>query len=247
MRAHPRKGGVFENIGGDYILGQGAWCKGPDDTAYFLTRLGMAKLDPNDLSIADYISRSKIPEELLALAYDYEQPNINMEYCSRWNSIYIAVRGSERQQAWRYDLNSGAFEEMEFDEYPWAMIEFFPELTENTSGVLWGMDSGIRYFDRLGVESFDGEIWIGPIRLSPDQTVKSFLVSGNMVFGGATPTSAGTIEIATGADAEDAVQRMEAGNPQYTANLEDVANQNGKFYPRLTGAAMVIRLVQPGE
>lgn len=136
---HPRRGGSPRLISGStYILGQGAWAKTPGDTAYMLTPFGLMKLDPQPGAIVTPVSERLIPDELMGLPYDYENPTVAMCYDSRWKGLIIAVRGSEAQ-AWRYDLETGGFDKMSFEEgYPYVLFEFDPLAGEDTSGVLFG-------------------------------------------------------------------------------------------------------------
>lgn len=137
MRGHPRRGGIFEQVSNSlFMMGQGAWARTPGDLIFFMSPQGLAALDPIPGSIPSLVSRDKIPDELIGLAYDFEDPTIAMAYSTRWNCIYISDRGSS--QAWLYDLNAGGFHSMTFTNYPFVMNEYEPAITADTCGVLFG-------------------------------------------------------------------------------------------------------------
>lgn len=135
-RDHPRRGGRPELISSQYILGQGAWCKTPDDAAWYMTPNGLYMLPPNPGAIPAQVSRKKIPNELIGLDYDYEDPSIAMAYDSWSNLVHITDRTAEI--AFTFDPVTGGFHRAEYDNYPYVMFEFLPFVTEDRSGVLWG-------------------------------------------------------------------------------------------------------------
>lgn len=138
MRGHPRRGGVYEQVSGQtYILGQGAWCRTPEDVLFFMTTLGLMQLNPQPGSVAMAVSQKLIPDELIGLSYSILDPKVNMAYDSRWKLIYITVRGTQ-EQAWLFDLNTGGFHKMTLDNYPYVLYEHKPFVTDDRSGVLFG-------------------------------------------------------------------------------------------------------------
>lgn len=246
MRAHPRDGGVFEDIGATYVLGQGAWCKLPGDVLFFMTRLGMYTMAPGQLPLP--VSPKAIPDDLIGLAYDYEDPRINMEYDSRFNGIWITVRDDTEPQAWFYDLVAGGFHEVTLASYPYRLVEFFEAVTENTSGVLFAGDAygGLGQPDRVGSEVFEADIIIGPFAVSANPTQATKIVQARVTFGGDTPTVDGTLAFAMGATAEEAVQRADDETHQYSIGLTDLEASNGVCHPHVSGHAGVLRLTYTG-
>jgi hypothetical protein len=237
---HPRRGGGFEDMAdGVYILGQGAWCKSSDDTAFFMTPLGLMTLPPNPGARPSLLSDAKIPNELKGLAYDYEDPVISMAYDSRFNGIHITVRGPE-QQAWFYHLSTGGFHKQTYAGYPFVIMEHSPFITANKSGVLFGGSAygGLSQPDRLGSEEFSAQLTVGPVPISPSVLSSSMVTRMVVSFGAGGPTSAeGVLKLATGADGEDAISRLELGAENTSVSLSGLARNNGAFHPRASGHA----------
>ena len=238
MRGHPRQGGTFEAVGSSYALGQGAWCLTPDHTLVMLTPLGLMALPPEPGAVFTPISDAKIPNELKGLSYDRDDPLVNMVYDSRWNGIHIYVRGAE-EQAWLFDLTTGGFHKMEVGSYPFAVAEFSDFITENTSGVLLGRYDGIRTYDRFASEDINGSVVVGPVKISKSVHHASKIMNARVVFARDTPTGSGTLNIATGIDGQDAVNRLMQGEQQYSIPISVLAANNGLCQPLVAGHAAV--------
>lgn len=238
MKAHPRSGGIMEDIGGAYVLGQGAWCKGPDDALYFLTRLGVMTLHPNMPNTPMPVSIKTIPDELVGLPYDYEHPTVQMEYDSRWNGIIITVRGA-RRQAWWFDLGTGGFHRLAFPDYPMALMEFSPYVTEDTSGVLMGgyPYGGIGHFDRTAFEIFSSHLTLGPFQISPSPLTTAKLMNTRVVTVGETSTANGRLYLAMGADSEDAITRTDTQEWVWSVNLQEMLANWNRSFPIVAGAS----------
>lgn len=252
LRRHPRQGGEFESLSAEtYVLGQGAWCKTPGDVLFFMTPLGLMKLDPGETAVPTQISRNLIPEDLLGLIYDYENPVVSMCYDSRWNGIHITVRDIQ-EQAWWYDLTLGGFHKMSFTGYPYVLNEYPPFVGETTSGVLYGGAGygSLARMDTFSDESFTMEAIIGPIKISQNANEKSIITQVRSVFGRDTPVesddAAGRLQIAVGSDGQDAVNRILLEQAQYTQSLDALEASNGVCYPRVSGHAMAVRFQQTG-
>jgi hypothetical protein len=248
MRAHPRDGGIFDDIGGVYVLGQGAWCKVPGDSIYMMTRLGMYTLSPAPGSTPVPVSTKHIPDELVGLAYDYEDPTVELEFDSRYNGIWITVRDSTSPQAWFFDLATGGFHQQEIAAYPYRITEFFEAVNEDQSGVLFAGAGygGLARADRTGTETFDSDLIIGPFSISPNVSKASKIVQARVVFGGDSPTSEGTMSFAVGGSAEEAIRRLEDGTGQYDISLLELDTNNGVCHPHISGHAGAIRIEQTG-
>ncbi len=238
MRGHPRQGGVFEAVGTSFALGQGAWCLTPDNTLLMLTPLGLMALPPEPGAVFTPISVEKIPDQLIGLSYDRDDPLVNMIYDNRWNGIHIYVRGAE-EQAWWFDLNTGGFHRMEVGSYPFAIAEFSDFITESTSGVLLGRYNGIYSFDRFATEDINASVVVGPVKISKSTHHAGKIINARVTFARDTPTGSGTLKIATGIDGQDAVNRMRKGEHQYTVQIAALADNNGMCYPSIAGHAVV--------
>jgi len=238
MRGHPRQGGVFEPVGSSYALGQGAWCLLPDDTLLMLTPIGLMSLASSPGAVMAPVSRDKIPDELIGLSYDRDDPLVNLEYDTRWNGVHIYVRGAE-EQAWWLDLNTGGFHREEIASYPYTTCEFADFITENTSGVLLGRYNGIYRYDRFSSEVVPASMVAGPIKISPNTMEASKINSARVTFARDTPTGVGSLKIAGGLDGQDAVNRLLNGEHQYETDLTSLEYNNGMCYPDVTGHAAV--------
>lgn len=238
LRGHPRDGGTFDKILDTYMLGQGAWCAGADGTVYFLTPDGMYAQPPGQGTIPTPISKNHMPEELLGLDYVFANPVVSMVYDSRWNGVMIQVRGAQ-EQAWRYDIKTGGFFREEFVGYPFVMLEHQPFITDQTSGVLLG-GVNLRYFDKFGTEEFESSGLIGPVKISGSNLEKSKIIKLRAVFGTDTPTDDGTLAVAVGLDAQDALNRALLGEHQYRIALSNLKTNNGTCYPHVSGSAAVV-------
>lgn len=140
-RDHPRRGGRPEMISSQYIIGQGAWCKTPDDSVWYMTPVGLYMLPPSPGAIPVPVSRRKIPDELLGFSvgsakYDYADPSMVMAYDSWSNLIYITDR--KASIAWTFDPETNGFHRESFSNYPFVMHEHKPFVTADRSGVVFG-------------------------------------------------------------------------------------------------------------
>lgn len=137
LRGHPRRGGEPDLISAStYILGQGAWCRTPGDRLYFMTTEGLMTLGPDPRDFPKPVSADKIPDELVGLAYDYEDPTVAMAYDRRWRMVFITDRTA--QIAWAFHVPTGGFHRMSLSNYPYVMHEHRPLITDDRSGVLLG-------------------------------------------------------------------------------------------------------------
>jgi hypothetical protein len=244
MRGHPRDGGIFNPIeGSQYVLGQGAWCKGPGDVLYMLTPLGIMSLEPGSSAVPTPVSKKKIPEELLGLTYDYTDPKVSMIFDSRWNGIHILIRGAQ-EQGWFYNMTTGGFDRMQFNGYPFIVMEFPPFMTDQTNGIIYGGQI-LQHMDKFGSETVESGSVFGPIKLTEYAHEKARINSCRVILGRDTPTVVdSTIGISVGADGQDAINRIEIGTHQFTANLETAKDNNGVLFPHISGHAAGFTVAQ---
>lgn len=238
MRGHPRQGGVFEPVGSSYALGQGAWCLTPDGTLLLLTPIGLMSLAASPGAVMAPVSRDKIPDELVGLSYDRDDPLVTMKYDTRWNGVHIYVRGAQ-EQAWWFDMNTGGFHRMEVASYPFALMEFQDFITESTSGIMLGRYDGIYTYDRFADETINSSIVMGPVKISQSTMNASKILNARVTFARDTPTGTGSFRVATGLDGQDAVNRLLNGEHQYEIPLTALEDSYGMCYPDATGHAAV--------
>ncbi len=247
LRGHPRRGGSMEVLSSTIgILGQGAWAKGPDDTVYMMTKVGMVTLSPQAGAVPTEISRTKIPDELVGLAFDSTDPVISMAFDTRWNGIVITIRG-DQQQSWWYDIEDGGFHRMLFDSYPTVLMTFSELDSNNTSGVMWGGGSaygGLARMDLDGAEIIPYNLLIGPIKISPNASMKSMVTKVKMVLGLSTIMN-GLIGLWVGADGEEVYQNYLQNRLvcRKYSSFQDLAYNNGITRPRMSGHAIMFQLV----
>lgn len=245
LRRHPNLGGALENLSGNTgVLGQGAWCKGPNDTLFAMGKNGLFGMSPSGQY--QEISREKIPDDLIALTHDYLNPVISMAYDLRWNKVHICVRGDEAQ-AWIYDLATGGFHEQEYLDYPTVMMHFDPLDAEGQSGVLFGGTGygGVARLDTTGSEAMSYRLVAGPIRISDNPRVKSKIGQSMHLFGGNTVIDdSAVVRTWVGVTGDDVYNRYING---YLGNAHEVDASNllingGKSYPHLSGHAKLIEI-----
>ena len=246
LHGHPRQGGVFLPISTSYIIGQNAWCRVPGDVLFMMTPNGLMALDPSPSAVPAQVSRNKIPEELVGLEYNYDDPGCCLVYDSRWNGVHIFHSGSNGPQSWLYDLENGGFHEMDLPTDVFTAAQFDQVASQQSGSVLLGTPVGLHYYDRFGTESIGSGVTVGPIKLSQTAATKGRLDKASFVFGRDTPIeSGGTITIAAGRDGQDAINRMDQGLAQYTTSLSAVRDNNGVCYPKVSGHAVVIKIESP--
>ena len=243
MRGHPRQGGVFEPVSSQFVLGQGAWTQLPDGTILMMTAMGLMSLAPTRGAVMSPISRERIPDELIGLSYDRDDPLINVEYDTRFNVVHIYVRGAQ-EQAWLFDLNTGGFHREEISSYPFSTDEYESFITESVSGCLLARYNGVFQYDRFATETISSSLIAGPVKISQSPMHASKILNVRTVFARDTPSSAlvGTLKIAGGLDGQDAVNRLLNGNEQYSISLAALGNNNGMCYPDVVGHAVVFAL-----
>lgn len=241
---HPRQGGDIEKLPSRVgILGQGAWTEVPGNRVFFMSKAGLMEIRGGQ-AVPTPVSAEKIPDDLVGLTLDVENPTINVEYDLRWDSVIITDRGTN-PQAWAYHLPTGSFMQMEFSALPTVLFGFDPLVSDDASGLLWGGIGygGLARFDRTGTENFTFEQRIGPVKISPTPFSRSVVRSARFLFGRET-ASTSAIQIFTGISVEDVDQRVTDNDTarRYEISIRDLLRNNGVCYPQLGGHACVINL-----
>lgn len=247
FRGHPRRGGVAEDIAtSTYILGQGAWTRGPGGVAYFLTRQGLMSLGTEDGAMPTPVSRDKIPQELAAFEYNYNAPGIALEYDSGLNGIHITMRTGGVPQAWWFDMSSGGFYRSEFASYPFVLMEFPPLAQALRSAVLFAGAGygGIGLMDTqdLSTESFSASATIGPVRLGTNPRLTARVEQARFAFSFTGTPDGGTVKFSADADGEGTIHRLDGAQEQYSVDIADLMANNSICYPKVTGAALAIKI-----
>lgn len=247
MSGHPRRGGRFDRISNQTgILGQNAWCNTPKGF-FFLSHDGMMGMARNDYANLNVIpvSKAKVPDSLLNIAFDAAQPTVDMAYCSRWDCIYLTVRDSVNPQSWVYFLSTGAFYEQPLAEYPLSMFAFEPGVTADASGVLFG-GASLRRFNRTASEAITSSQIIGPVKIAPTTMESAIIPRASILFSGGTTDTTASVELYTGPTANVAVNRAltRIGGYRYKTTVDRVLKNNRNVYPDIRGTAAVLRIDQ---
>lgn len=247
LTGHPRRDGRYDRVSAmTGVLGQNAYAITPKGV-FFLSHDGLMLItrnDYNNFSIAP-ISKSRMPNELLDLPFDALQPTVAMSYCSRWNCIYITVRG-EKQQAWAYFLETGAFTAMDLPMYPLVMYPFEQLVSDDTSGVVMG-GTTLRRFDRTGSETIvEATQVIGPVQMSESPLTTNMITKMTALFSGGTTDDNAYVEVYTGGTANIALNRAlsRTGGYSYKTTVGSLRKNNRNMYPMLNGHAVALRIGQ---
>ena len=248
MRGHPRQGGVIETTTkGRYVLGQGAWCRIPGDILLFMTPLGIMSLDPSPNATPALLSKTKMPDELIGLTYDYENPTITMVYDNRWNQVHLFNRGTF-EMGWTFDLETGSFHRISAASYPFCVTPFPGFDSEQSSGTLFGRYDGIHYFDKFATEAIAAGFTLNPVQLSASTMQKGHINMVRVILGRNSPSSDlnGSMRMALGIDAQDAASKALAGTFDYEVDLQVLKRNNGVCYPKQSGQAVVFNFTHVG-
>lgn len=248
LTGHPRRGGrlelVLDSVG---VLGQWAWTTTPDGRTYFMSRDGLMTIARSEFGrlLVQPVSRTKMPDELLGLPIDVFNPTVNVEHDTRWNMVFVAVRG-EREQAWAHDLTNGGFFRMELAEYPTVVREFQPLVSADASGVVFAGESALR-FNRAGSESIKSSALIGPVKISPHAAIAAMIDEAAVVFGGGSTSSTAKIKFYTGPTGHVSVLRAtaDAKSRKYEVKSNALQVNAGRCYPKLSGSAVTVAIDQP--
>jgi hypothetical protein len=243
LTGHPRRGGRLEIVStGTGILGQWAWTATPSGQVFFMSHNGLMQMDRTQFGtlVLSEVSKKKIPDELLGLPIDPFNPTVCVGYDSRWNALIITVRG-DRQQAWRYGLKNGSFEQMDLSEYPTIMREFGPLVSPDKSGLIMCGDSMLR-FDRAAVETMDARALIGPVKISNTLNRSSRIDQAAVLIGGGSNDPDAVVRFHTGPNAHIAALRALSDVDNY--KHEVTSNVAGTCFPQLHGTAVVLTIEQ---
>ncbi len=247
MRGHPRRGGIMEVLSSTVgPLGQGAWCKLPDDTLFIMTKTGVVTLESASTATPTEISRQRLPDDLISLIYDSSNPKVNLCYDTRYRMVHINVRGEE-EQAWYYDIENGGFYEQEYAAsliYPTVMLAMPSLDSEEASGVLYGNGDGIFRLDLDDpVESISCTQFMGPIKISESPTRKSKILECKTILDIESGTN-GYQRFWTGTDGQEVFNQADSDRRfrMHEDTLEDILRNNGVCKPAISGHALIYEI-----
>lgn len=245
LRGHPRRGGIMEVLSASVgPLGQGAWCKLPDDTLFMLTKTGIVILESNATATPTELSRQRIPDDLISLVYDSQNPVVSMAYDTQWKFVHINVRGDE-EQAWIYDVENGGFYQQEYEQYPTVVLSMPSLAEENKSGVLHGTATGMYRFDLTDTdqETISCHQMIGPIKISDNPFKKSKITECRTILGIESGLN-GTIGWWCGMDGEEVYNNISNDSQRRTfeTDLQSLQRNNGMTRPEVAGHALILQI-----
>lgn len=246
LYGHPRAGGIIENLSDRVVQGQGAWCKGPDDTTYMMTAEGVVALAAQAGAVPVLISQRVLPQTLGGSSWTPDSPKVTMAYDPVYNGIFIVQRvTTSSATCYWLDLNTGGFWEMTWAKYPLVALSnpAFSPFAQHTT--LYGGDDGLTHFeDSLDAdETFTATAILGPVPLSASLLHLGKIKAARISFADRDEVASGTIYIAGGADASDAVNRVQT-DPQYSISIAALNTNNCQMYPLVSGQAMAMRISQ---
>jgi hypothetical protein len=241
MRGDPAYGGQIDRLSDVIgIVDRGAVCRTPESATVFLSLDGLYMLAPGAQTYPVSVSRELIPDELL-----YVDPalfTVTMAYDCRFRGIHIYLTpvGSRTQKHWWYDWQSKTFwpVQLQAGHQPTALYAHVSQVVGESRLLLGGSDGYIRYYSPTS-ETDDGseiEAWvnIGPIRMSNDPAGQGMV---SQLDGVLSETSGQvTWSLMPGATGEAAAKATALATGTWSAGL------NYREHPRVSGAAMVLRV-----
>lgn len=247
MRGHPRRGGILEVLSSTIgPLGQGAWCKLPDDTLFIMTKAGIVTLESSSTATPTEVSQQRLPADLRSLIYDSSNPVVNLSYDTRYRMVHINVRGAQ-EQAWYYDIENGGFYEQEYAAsliYPTVMLAMPSLDSEEASGVLYGNGDGLFRLDLdTPTETIQCTQLMGPIKISETPTRKSKIIECKTILD-ITSSLNGYQRFWCGQDGQEVYNQATEGREyrMHEDTLEDVQRNNGHVKPAISGHALIYEI-----
>jgi hypothetical protein len=247
LRGHPRRGGIMEVLSSTIgPLGQGAWCKLPDDTLFIMTKTGIVTLESSSTATPTEVSRQRLPDDLISLIYESSNPKVNLCYDTRYRMVHINVRGEE-EQAWYYDIENGGFYEQEYAQstlYPTVMLAMPSLDSADASGALYGNDDGIfRLNLDTPVEVISCTQLMGPIKISETPTRKSKIIECKTILDIESGLN-GFQRLWCGQDGQEVYNQATSNRPRrmHEDTLEDVQRNNGVVKPAIAGHALIYEI-----
>lgn len=257
----PGGGGQLVNLSDSIgVVDRHAWCKTPDGLFVFLSADGLYAI-PAGCGVSGNpvsLSREKLPTELLNIerASTSSGKIVSLAYDVRWRGVHIFVsdRTSDNDDTgnvhWFFDWESKAFWEVQFREArcdPWNALAW-KNRASNESVVVTGCRDGCcrRYLSTATVDDdgesteqkFDSHVVIGPIVESAEMTHDVRLDELDITL--SRDSEQVDWQVFSGDSAEDALAKVTDEQPDHTGRA--VAGCNNRFYPRVRGTALLLRI-----
>lgn len=170
----PLNGGYFRTLSQTVgILDPMAWCRGPGNEIFTVSRSGLAVNQPGARGEPELLSNKKLRQELMNIdPATYHVVPVWDQRAQGINIFISKVSAASNVDHWFYDLRMGAFYR---DQFPSTSYEPFsawqyPELSQTGSSTLIGCRDGyIRYFsDSQATDdgtNFNSHVYLGPFRV----------------------------------------------------------------------------------
>jgi hypothetical protein len=229
------------------VVGQHAWCYGPNKSIYFMSENGLYLLRPNDfnLSQTDRLSAGKFDKTFGDVAFDSTNAFLAYDYNGHGVHIFLAPtsdRGSKTTHYY-YDRRSNSFWPMEWAATfgPSAIHDFRSATPENRRIFMGGFDGHIRSFSDTA-KTDDGQlinshVWLGPITGGSMREAK--LVELVSVMDEQSPDVNYEIYSA------DTVEGAKSGSPVYSSTWSAGLSDSRRL--RVRGSAMFIKVYDNTE
>ncbi len=246
FHGHLRNGGITEDFSDRVVLGPTSWCKGPDDTTYFLTTEGLYALAATPGARPVPLSHEKIPQEFDWAIEDLSDVQVTMVYDPGHECIHIYHRGNN--EAWFYDVSSNGFHSVSGANVVRCGLSNPPTTMTNTgnSRMAIGVSvGGVATYNGGGVpieiSGGTASLKIGPIQITNSILDKSLVQMGKMVWT-TSGTPQGTFKMLSGKTAEEAVNDADPFEAPFGggSGVGDIVNRI--FYPRVVGNTIVIEI-----
>lgn len=243
MRGDPADGGSLDAISRNLgVVSRGAYCTGPQNEFWFLSRDGMAVFSPGN-GITN-VSRNKIPRELMEL--DTEAFKVSMRYNARFHGINVWLTGTtaSKRRAWFFDLDGkGFYPDRLQDTHEVFTNAFYNSLASEDVGMVVGCRDGYvrRYHEnheRDDSSAISSYVFYGP--LMPGGSMRQEALMAQLL--GVLDSSSGGVTWS--------VHTGETVQAAYVAAASDsgawAAGRNDYRYPRARGAAMFLKIANSG-
>jgi len=240
-RGNPRYGGTLEHISDtNGPVCATAWCRSADDYLYYMSRDGLYRMPPGCGVPPTSMSRERVPESLLGL--DGVNDIVFLEYDVRFRGIHIYVTG-DNAQAWWFDLEGEGFWPITPPVGTVRAVNRFDMFeTEDVSGVLVGVDSGMKRLDRTASIEADNNAFIklGPVNLESTTGQKSIIQEASVTFGDNTTDTTGSVIFYASDSAEGATAL--SATRKHAKTIGNLQNNHGRCHPRIGGNAALVHV-----
>ena len=229
---------VSKEIG---IVGQNAWCYGPNKSVYFMGENGLYNLQPNEFDVAqnNRVSLGKFDSTFTSLNFASNHCRLMYDHTLYGVHIFLTphTRNSDSLKHFFYDTRSDSFWSMEMPSIigPTAALDYQDLDPSARKILLGGFDGHVRAFDASAKDddgtAIESYVWLGPIQISGEREAK--LTKLIAVLDEQTEGLGYEIYAA------DTVEAAKAGTPIVTG--EWASGRNGSTRLRVRGSAIFVR------